>query len=121
MNTLVVLNVAHKLLPAQVEQLNLRFGDKWELFPVPEDGWTATRQSDLACELVERQVVFASPVPLLLARLAASKVRLDPAMAFWGLWIFHNDLRIAKEVPDGHGGVKVIHTVAPDGWQLIPV
>jgi hypothetical protein len=109
----VLLNAAHTLLPAQEELLTARFGDGgWELFPIPEQGWTRQEQTALA-EKVAGEVVFASPVPLLLGLFARQSER--------RVSIFHNDRRVAREVPDGKGGVRVIHTVAPDGWELVAI
>ena len=112
--TAVILNEQHSLLPAQTALLDAKFGaGGWKIFPVPATGWTRQEIETLAVELAEPAralaVVFASPIPLLIARLAARK---DLVL------VFHNDRRVAKEVPDGKGGVKVIHTVAPDGWEL---
>ncbi len=122
MKALVIINVSHQLLPSQVERLDATFGPgNWKRLDVPEAGWPRKKQERLASLLCCRTLVFASPVPLLLARSAAIRVHLDPAMAFWGLWVFHNDTRVAKEVPDGKGGVKVIHTVANTGWELIAI
>lgn len=125
MKALVVFNQAHKLLPQQEELLNANFPRGWQILPVPEEGWDFERQCELAAELCEHPLVFASPVPFLLARVAAIKAARAQRDLFLtikvDLWVFHNDSRVAREVPDGKGAVKVIHTVAPHGWILAKV
>lgn len=124
MKTIVILNQSHKLLPQQQELLNSTFQD-WEILPVPDKGWDFNRQCQLAAELCEHPLVFASPVPFLLARVVAIKAARAQRDLFLNtqinLWVFHNDKRVAKEIPDGKGGVRVIHTVSPDGWILAAV
>lgn len=125
MNTVVIINKAHKLLPDQERLLNQAFPTGWTRWDVPEEGLTAEAQAAAAAELCEHPVVVASPVPFLTARLAAIKAARAQRSLFIdtqiNLWVFHNDRRVAKEVPDGKGGVRVIHTVAPEGWQLLEV
>lgn len=66
---------------------------------------------DLCARSEEGQIiVFASPVGALMSLCSAKKI---PFMSF------HNDKRDAKEIPDGKGGKKVIHSVSSTGWVLV--
>lgn len=124
-NALVIINEQHKLLPDQHRLLNDAFPAGWARWDIPEKGLTAEAQAAAAAELCEHPVVIASPVPFLTARLAAIKAARAQRDLFLNtqinLWVFHNDKRVAKEIPDGKGGVRVIHTVSPDGWILAAV
>jgi hypothetical protein len=35
--------------------------------------------------------------------------------------VLHNDNRIAREIIKPDGTKQVIHTIAPDGWELVRV
>ncbi len=129
---MVVLNKEHKLFPEQIELLNSKFRKQsllvqartgkydpleWDILTVPPEGWDLEAISDLVVSIRKNgcyHIVFASPVPALMAKLANSWDEERPLV-----WAFHNDQRISKEVPDGKGGVRLIKTVSPDGWQLI--
>jgi hypothetical protein len=139
----VVLNESHKLLPDQERLLNEQLLDGWELLPVPADGWDLEQQLQLVDKLRTETapVVLASPVPVLLGKLVSSRAARREALLAeaWSprcsehraseltkalpgpVLVLHNDARVAREVPDGKGGVRVVHTVAPDGWQLVTV
>ena len=109
MKTLIIINEQHTLLPDQQRVLdeNLRRG--WELFPVPAEGWTlAEMREDVLLEIGDRPVVFVSPIPALILMLAGSRAGVNIA-------VMHNDRRVAKELPGG----RVVHTVAPEGWELV--
>ena len=113
MKVQVIINKAHTLMPDQVRVLDESFRQGWERYDVPETGWTLSQiREDVLPELETAVTVFASPVPALILLLAGSR-------AGHGVYVFHNDKRLAKEVPDGKGGVRVIHTVATDGWELV--
>lgn len=143
MRAKVVLNESHKLLPDQERLLNEQLPDGWELLSVPADGWNLDQQLQVVKKLRTKRtpVVLASPVPVLLGKLVsgrAARKRQLLAVA-WSprtsenrarrlasatpgeVLVLHNDARVAREVPDGKGGLKVVHTVAPDGWQLVTV
>jgi len=127
----VFLNSQHKLLAEQEEILNASFGTgTWEIFEVPAEGWTIEEIEKVAENNFQNgeTAVFASPIPALISRLAFSRgawswsetINHQPDSVFCGaVWIFHNDRRVSKEVPDGKGGVRIIKTVAPTGWQLV--
>lgn len=125
LKVVVIINEQHKLLPDQERLLNHTFPEGWSRWDVPADGLTADAQASAASVLADHPVVVASPVPFLTARLAAIKAACAQRSLFLdtqvNLWVFHNDKRVAKEVPDSKGGVRVVHTVAPDGWQLLEV
>jgi hypothetical protein len=125
----VVINTNHQLLPEQERLLNQFFPYGWERLDIPAEGLSLGQQVALCAKFNGEDVVFASPVPFLLARLAYASGAWDATAAtasnhmadevyIGRVYVFHNDQRVAKEVPDGHGGVKVIHTVAPEGWTL---
>jgi len=115
---MVVLNKEHQLFPEQVKLLNNKFNPlEWDVLAVPPEGWNLGTISDLAVSIRKNgcyHIVFASPVPAMMAKLANSRDEERPL-----LWAFHNDQRISKEVPDGKGGVRLIKTVSPTGWKLI--
>ena len=66
-------------------------------------------------------VIFASPVPYMLMRLSDLAAQcIDPntgtkAYALERVYVFHNDNREKKELPNG----KIIQTVASTGWILV--
>ena len=122
--TLVVVNEDHTLLPEQREILQNRFGTSWKTVAVPRRGWTIKEQKKFAQSLKGERVVFVSPIPFLLKRLAHSA-----ACWAWGhelsgpadsvyceeCLVFTNDHREAKELPDG----RIIHVIAKTGWELV--
>lgn len=111
----VILNEQHTLLENQGTLLNDKFGDQWEIFPVPAEGWNREEIGEVAKRLANDTAVFASPVPLLLGTLAHAQGRKHNE----GLqvFLFHNDMREKKELPNG----KTISVVAKTGWELIPI
>lgn len=113
----VFLNEQHSLLPSQEEALDARF-ERWEIHPVPATGWTIYEMDEQLNKLPPLSyAVFGSPIPYMIGT-AAARARNDQ----WGVFILHNDKRQAKEVKDRETGqTKVIHTLAPDGWQLVRV
>ena len=121
MKTKVVINEQHSLLPNQVEILDSKFQiNGWELFKIPAEGLTLAAQIATAGRIQENPgVVFASPVPVLLARCVALAVEADSLGGGLrgSIWILHNDHREKKELPGG----KVIMTVAQTGWQLVQI
>ena len=114
---LVVLNEDHLLLPAQTAALDAQFGPgSWDILPIPRAGLTLDQIRELVEELSEARwspdqaIVFASPIPAFIS--LAHRAGLD-------VRVFHNDRRVAREVPDGKGGVRVIHTVSAEGWVIV--
>lgn len=112
MKSLVVINKSHSLFSEQVALV----GEDFERLDIPEEGLTLAQIEELARKLdrldsqQEFRLVIASPIPALFKWLA----RLDLEFC-----VLHNDRRDAKEVPDGKGGKKVIHTVSATGWRLV--
>lgn len=123
----VILNEQHTLLPDQERVLNEKFGEgEWATFFVPSNGWTLEEQQRIS-EKYRRSdvpaVVFASPVPFLLMELArtegvaslADRHNLGRTIDTPTVYVFHNDRREKKELPNG----KIIHTVAQEGWEIV--
>lgn len=120
---LVVLNEQHKLLPEQVELLHQ--AGKYEIVPIPATGWTLDQMEAEHKKLMGNVVVFASPVPVLLAKLSYSSGyacdehcrNLNGPLEGVGtrVGVLHNDRREKKELPNG----KIIQTVAQTGWRLV--
>lgn len=126
MRNTIIINESHSLLPEQERLLNETF-DRYEFLFVPKDGWSFYDQQRIARDLVLEggSVVFVSPVPILLAYIGFYKgygrAGLDIGQPFVGvrtdLYVFHNDQRIKKELPNG----KIIQTVSETGWQLVEI
>ena len=129
MKALIVINEQHQLLPDQERVLLERF-DSFERVNVPAEGWTLdeirAQAETLWSRISECAIVFASPIPALLAILAnwdgqtAALASLETqenqdGTAKQSVFVLHNDRRDKKELPGG----KVIATVAAEGWQLI--
>jgi len=124
MYTFVVINRQHRILPEQYNILKKEFG-KFYKIQVPPEGWTLTQQMSLVEKLSELadkhgiNVVFISPVPLLIALLSyesALRKHIKHAKPL-NVYIFHNDKRIKKELPDG----RVISVIPEEGWKLVEV
>ena len=124
----VVLNEQHKLMDDQKRILDERFGtENWELFLVPKSGWKLEQMKEVAKKLLtgitcySEVVVFASPVPALMALIAegVSKCSSEHGETGYTWWIpffvLHNDRREKKELPDG----RIIMTVAKEGWVIV--
>lgn len=96
MKTIVIMNTAHSLMEEQQNILATKF---------PE-GWNLEQLREIAYSLVEKQVVFVSPVPVLIGLTAKAGIE---------TYIFHNDKRDKKELPNG----KIIMVVSQTGWELV--
>ena len=117
----VIINENHNLLPEQTKILNERFN--WEFLLVPKTGWNKQERLDIYWELSDH-VIFVSPIPGLLQRCskAAALNSISHELNFdtgenyniSGCWVFSNDTREKKELPNG----KIIFTVAKTGWYL---
>lgn len=120
----LVINEQHKLLEEQRRILEERFG-KWKVLSVPANGWTLKQQEEKVSELIGNVIIFASPIPYMLKRLAFYQGYGHEDNCFHAngplvghgteVLVFHNDKREKRELPDG----KVVYTVAKTGWQLI--
>lgn len=124
MKNLVILNEQHTLLEQQEKVLENQLGS-FEFLHVPATGWTLEQQKEVAQNVLDMgdvNVVFASPVPVLLGMLSFTSGMgaegLNNGVGAVGVnttvFILHNDKREKKELPNG----KVVFTVAQDGWQL---
>lgn len=119
---IVVINVQQTLTVQQQQILDSKY-ESWKFCKVPEAGWTLAEQKDKVGELAHNPAdkVIASPIPFLLMSLADtrgvnSEMQSGSAVIFrGGLYLFHNDDREKKELPNG----KIISVVAQTGWQLV--
>lgn len=103
MKTLLVINEHHILFEEQRQLLG-----EFEECLIPKEGLNCGEIVDLALDIKEwkGRVVFASPVPLLLKMVSQMK---------HDTFVFHNDKRNKKELPDG----RVINTVSETGWMIL--
>jgi hypothetical protein len=104
----VIKNEQHALFEEQVQLLRDQFGTYIE-YPVPAHGWTLEEMQEHIAFLYENAdvVIFASPIPYMIKSLARYNTL--------SVYVFHNDKREKKVLPDG----RVIQTVASTGWQLV--
>jgi len=115
MNTYLIINETHSLLPDQIRELEEKGMSDYEEIRIPKEGWSLQTRLTNAEEwtLLGGRFIFVSPEPVLLGKLAYN--------AGFGLnievYIFTNDQRIKKELPDG----RIVHTVAREGWKLVKV
>lgn len=127
MKNVVIINETHSLVSEQEKILNKTF-DTYEFFYVPKEGWSYEDQKRIAQELVEggrKNIIFVSPVPVLLALISFYKgygqAGIEIGQPFLGcsidLYLFHNDHREKKELSNG----KIIQVVASTGWQLVKI
>lgn len=125
MNTIVIINEQHSLLPQQSELIRKKLGDEIELNKIPSEGINRQQIEELAEQLNrlhDTNIVILSPIPLLLARLAHYSGECDTLALYGGssgnsIYILHNDKREKKELSNG----KVISVVAQEGWELIGI
>lgn len=109
---IVVINGQHSLIENQVSILNEQF-DSFDIFRVPENGWTLNQQRAILSDMREWYfdvLVFASPLPAMLKEAVEWSMEGGPEVL-----VFHNDSREKKELPGG----KIVMTVAQTGWVLV--
>ena len=113
--TIVIMNEQHSLLPEQEKILNEKFNNSWEFMKVPADGWALYQMREKIMEIIDKStvdnnifVVFVSPIPYMLKIMVSSSSVKET-------FVFHNDNRIKKELPNG----KIISVVAETGWCLL--
>lgn len=127
MKNIVIINEAHSLLNEQEKILNETFST-YEFLYVPQSGWSYEEQRRIVRELVggeRKNIIFVSPVPVLLALISFYKgygqAGIEIGQPFVGcntnLYLFHNDKREKKELPNG----KIIYVVSHTGWQLVEI
>ena len=110
---IIVMNQDHKLFPEQESLLKETFRNL-EFLYVPSDGWNESEIRSHVRDLARAQVsvIIVSPVPLFIGLMAKSGIQ---------VFIFHNDIRVKKEVSIPDGGKKLISSVSPTGWKLIEI
>ena len=117
---IIVMNETHSLLSEQKEILGRTY-EKFDILPVPSQGWTLDEMIDKIHEIHERacreelDIVFVSPIPLMIRELAEMAICPNSRRRRYRVKLFHNDRREKKELPDG----RIISVVAQTGWELV--
>ena len=123
--SIVIINEAHTLLPAQQKILDEKY-QHVDFYRVPNSGLTAEEQKKVGWELQDhfRDIVFVSPVPILLASCAKrdgyEQGKFDcnqSSSSISRVFVFHNSFREKKEASGG----RIISVVAKEGWELIEI
>ena len=114
LKTTIIISEQHTLLPEQESILKEKFVE-WATIPVPATGWTK-EERDIICDAIRGNVVFVSPIPGMILDLSgrASFESATHGSQTVRPWVFSNDTRKKKELPNG----KVISVTAPTGWYL---
>ena len=119
----IIINEQHTMLPDQIKQIETLYPNtdfQLEYVKVPTKGWTFEEMEKVRDEIWNRgyfAVIFVSPIPVLLKELSyyeghdTAKGRKNVPHIF----VFHNDKREKKELPDG----RIVYTVAKEGWKLL--
>ena len=121
----VVINEQHKLLPDQERALKEAGFKEIKFLKIPKDGLTKEEQLELAEDLEKDGgcIVFASPVPVLMAKVAfwtgygAASDNVPLKGCFLKVFVLHNDRRDKKELPNGN----IVSVVAKEGWEVVPI
>ena len=121
----VVINEQHSLLPDQERALKKAGFEKFEFVKIPASGLTKAEQLELAEDLEKEGgcIVFASPVPVLMAKVAfwtgygAASDNVPLKGCFLRVFVLHNDKREKKELPNG----TIVSVVAKEGWEVVPI
>lgn len=126
MEVMVIINENHSIIQEQHEILEREFHN-YKTLTVPACGWTLEEQKEMVSKLLGKTVVFISPVPFLLSKLAFVSgyghedncIAANAPLKGHGTQVltFHNDKREKKELPNG----KIISVVAQTGWQLVRI
>ena len=114
MKTTIIINEQHTLLPEQEELLKEKFGT-WQTILVPATGFTREERA-IICDTIRGNVVFVSPIPGMILDLAvrASLEFCNNGSQTVRPWVFSNDTREKRELPNGN----VISVIAKTGWYL---
>lgn len=114
METTIIINEQHKLLPEQQDILTETFGTYSTLL-VPSKGWNKQYRDNL-CKLLKGNIVFVSLIPGMILDLAFTAALESANNGKFSVksWIFSNDTREKKELPNG----TIINTVAKTDWYL---
>lgn len=109
----IFINEQHSLLQEQEKLLKDTFkNEEFEFVKIPAEGYTLQQMQDIYMKLRKGYAVFVSPVPVLLGTVAGMAYMTEVAV-----YVFHNDNREKKELPNG----RIIQTVAQTGWELVRV
>ena len=106
----LIINEQHRLFPEQ--EFLLREYEVKEL-QIPANGWNLTKIREIAEILTGKLVIFASPVPALMALLQTAPDTIGTHRIPFR--VFHNSRREKRELPNG----KIIQTVSATGWELV--
>lgn len=116
----LIINEQHNLFDEQRELLR-QIGTV-EFINIPSNGLTKDQMDNFEKDnnlCGGDMIIFASPIPYLLKKLASQIVSVPDISVVQDLkytvLVFHNDKRDKKELPNG----KIIQTVAETGWQLV--
>ena len=114
MKTTIIISEQHTLLPEQESILKEKFG-AWSTILVPATGWPR-EEREIICDTLRGNVVFVSPIPGMLLDLAgrASFESCNHGSQTVRPWVFSNDNREKRELPNGN----VISVIAKTGWYL---
>lgn len=114
METTIIINEQHKLLPEQQIILTETFGTYSTLL-VPATGWDKQYRDNL-CKLLKGNIVFVSPILGMILDLAVTAALESASTGKFSVkpWVFSNDPREKMELPNG----KVINVIAKTGWYL---
>ena len=114
METTIIINEQHKLLSEQESILKETFGTYSTLL-VPSNGWNKQYRDSL-CKVLTGNIVFVSPIPGMILDLAVTAALESASTGKFSVrpWVFSNDTREKRELPNG----TIINTVAKTGWYL---
>lgn len=107
----IVINEQHTILENQKEQIEKSFPDsEWQYIKLPAEGLNLLEIKNKVQELMKKEkgapIIFISPVPAMMSLLNSFGRH---------FFVFHNDKRDKKELPDG----RIIFTVSQIGWQIV--
>ncbi len=106
----VIKNKTHQLFSEQ-QMLIEKIGGEIKFLEVPTEGWDLQKMKEVLESFEnyagDTKFIFVSPIPYLLKETVKK----------YGdrVYIFHNDRREKKTLPDG----RIIQVVANEGWQLL--
>lgn len=130
MKTAVIINEQHSLFPGQIELLA---GFDYELYKVPATGLTIQEQFERAEAIAQtyEAVIFVSPIPVMLAKLAmvvearscekaVGMPLLQTGVALKSLFIFAKERREKKEYTVDGDNVQIASKLS-DEFVLVEV
>lgn len=89
-------------------------------FPHLQNDPIASQYVEVSYGVKPTAVVFVSPIPYMIKVLSQKAIAGEwgdggRTFAQYGVFIFHNDRREKRELPNG----KVVYAVAREGWELV--